>query len=90
VSLRFTPEHLALIDEDRNRPGRGWTRQEWFDRLTVRYLQGAGLLTAAATAPPEGLPRVGPPTAGHGVAVTGAAREVEPMFKPTAPSRVRR
>lgn len=84
MSLRFSGEHLDLIDQ--HRTTRGWSRQEWFDRLVVRGLQGAGLLSAEATAPPEGLPRVGPSPA----STTLVRGEVEPILKAPATSRVRR
>lgn len=42
VSLRFTPDISGLIDQAATK--RGMTRQEWFDRLVERGLQGEGLL----------------------------------------------
>ncbi len=50
VSLRFSPEHLELVDQAAK--ARGWTRQAWMDRLVLRGLQGEGLLPVAPKSEP--------------------------------------
>lgn len=54
ISFRFRPKIIDLIDQAAKR--RGWTRQQWMDRLIERGLQGEGLLDRQPDQPAKPAP----------------------------------